>query len=152
MTRRGAASSGYKLTCCWGHRGGIDGRGTHLWTEQCCQWIAPEWTRRGSLGLRWAEILHEFCRRKHFQWLHEVTPWFACVFILTFNHLHALFFTPHSMQGRSSPKHDVIIKIVAGTHAGDGALRCKARLDEGSRMEHAQQGVNENLEWDGNTR
>lgn len=49
------------------------------------------------------------------------------------------------MRGRSSPEHDVVVKIVAGTHAGDRALRCKARLNEGSWMEHAQQGVNENL-------
>lgn len=49
------------------------------------------------------------------------------------------------MQGCSSPEHDVIIEIIAGTHAGNGTLRCKARLNEGSRMEHAQQGVNENL-------
>lgn len=70
------------------------------------------------------------------------------VFSLTFNHFYALLLL---CKGATSPEHDVIIKIVAGTHAGDGALRCKARLDEGSRMEHAQQGVNENLEWDGNT-
>lgn len=62
-----------------------------------------------------------------------------------FYNLYALFFTPSPIQRRSSPEHDVIIKIVAGTHAGNGALRCKARLNEGSRMEHAQQGVNENL-------
>lgn len=61
------------------------------------------------------------------------------------DYMKLLFFTILPMQGPSSPEHDVIIKIVAGTHAGDGALRRKTRLNEGSRMEHAQQGVNEDL-------
>lgn len=53
------------------------------------------------------------------------------------------------MEGSFLPEHDVIIKIVAGTQAGGSALRRKARLNKGPRMEHAQQGVNENLQWEG---
>lgn len=46
---------------------------------------------------------------------------------------------------RSSPVDDVIVKVVAGTNAGDCALRSKTGLDKGPRVEHTQQGVNENL-------
>lgn len=48
----------------------------------------------------------------------------------------------------SSPEDDVIIKVIAGTNAGDGALRSETGLDEGPRVEHAQQRVNENLQPD----
>lgn len=50
------------------------------------------------------------------------------------------------LLSRSSPEDDVIIKITAGTNAGDGSLWSETRFDEGPRVEHAQQGVEENLQ------
>lgn len=46
----------------------------------------------------------------------------------------------------SSPEDNVIIKVVAGTNAGDCALRSETGFDEGPRVEHTQQGVDENLQ------
>lgn len=45
----------------------------------------------------------------------------------------------------SSPEDNVIIEVVAGSDAGDCALWSKAGFDEGPRVEHAQQGVDEYL-------
>lgn len=46
----------------------------------------------------------------------------------------------------SLPEHNVVIEVVAGPNAGDCALRSEAGFDEGPRVKHAQQQVDENLQ------
>ena len=39
------------------------------------------------------------------------------------------------------------VEVTAGLYAGHSPLRGEAGLDEGSGVEHAQQGVDEHLRW-----
>lgn len=48
----------------------------------------------------------------------------------------------------SSPEDNVKIKVAAGTNAGDCTLGGEPRLDKGPRVQHTQQGVNEDLWMD----
>lgn len=45
-----------------------------------------------------------------------------------------------------SPEDDVKIKVAARADAGDRTLGSKPRPDEGPGVEHAQQGVNKDLQ------
>lgn len=51
----------------------------------------------------------------------------------------------HFQASRHSPEHHGIVGIADGSQAGHSALRGKAGLHEGARVEHAEQAVDDDL-------